>query len=249
MHRLYCANVQVNHTHVELTDSNEIHHALRVLRLKVDDHVSFFDGNGVDGEAVIEKIADDQITLRITHHTDHRDRHQRKIVLACAMPKNAKFDDIVDKCTQCGVDDIIPMMTERTEVVLKGDRAQKKVDRFKAIALSAAKQSKRATLPRIHPITSFQAMFDIVPHDAVFLMPYLGGNERKTLRESLQTMPVDTTLVFLIGPEGDFTPEEIKMVQDRVIPIDLGPRVLRVDTAATTVVSFVSQFFHEQNLL
>ena len=163
-----------------------------------------------------------------------------KITVACAIPKNVKMDDIVDKLTQLGVECIIPLETERVIVRLNKQKKLERLQRWEKISISALKQSQRSKFVNIHPVVAFKDLVLAAKDFNLKLIPTLEG-ERRTLKEIFNnpTQKIDNVLV-LIGPEGDFTPEEVALARESgFLPISLGKGVLRVDTAAIAVVSFI----------
>jgi 16S rRNA (uracil1498-N3)-methyltransferase len=163
------------------------------------------------------------------------------INIACAIPKKSKFDDIVDKLTQLGVDRIIPLKTERAVVKLSIQKGEARLQRWVKIALSAAQQSQRSILPQISPLTDFRELIKKSTGFNLKLIPTLEG-ERKTLKEALSpVLPLPANILILIGPEGDFSPKEIDLaLKHNFIPVSLGSTVLRVETAAIAVASFIN---------
>ena len=129
MHRFYCPNTDFSPQKITISNPGEIHHLKNVLRMKQGDQVSLFNGQGDEVTGVIENMNALQVQVQITQ------RHEKKcsavsIILACAVPKKSKFETIIEKCTELGVDEIIPMRTARTEVILKEERLESKDDRF-----------------------------------------------------------------------------------------------------------------------
>ena len=132
-------------------------------------------------------------------------------------------------------------MTQRTEVILKDDEARdKKRERFESVAISAAKQCQRLTIPKIHPPMKFKEAIVYLKNQNHLVIPSLMGEERKSLLKIFETMDFSahSGIAFLIGPEGDFTSEEYQYAwQEGCQPVTLGESVLRVETAAIAVVS------------
>jgi 16S rRNA (uracil1498-N3)-methyltransferase len=236
MPHFYTPAVNISQDTVIINDKEQVHHLKNVLRLKLDDNLTIFDGNGSAYAGIIDRINLREVRIRIKGQRAGPEDPQIELTLACAIPKNARFDDIVDKLTQLGVQRIIPMITQRTVVKIAKDKAEAKIKRWKKIALSASEQSQRSTLAAIEPVMNIRGVLAKAQDFDLKLIPTLEG-ERRRLKEVLVQSPAKKILV-LIGPEGDFTPEEIKMAFDAgCIPISLGDTVLRVDTAAIAVAS------------
>lgn len=237
MHRFYCPNIDFSPQKISIINSGEIHHLTRVLRMGRGDQLELFNGQGEEAVGIIESISSLEVSVLISER-----RHKRKIsasvILACAVPKKAKFESIIEKCTELGVDEIIPMRTERTEVILKDERLARKNTRYQTVAINAAKQSGRATVPVVHAQRSFKEILSSFEKETLRIIPCLAG-ERKSLREVLQDAKGVQQIVFLIGPEGDFTKQELTMaLNEGVIAVTLGETTLKVDTAAITAVGF-----------
>src|SRR3990167_2184159 len=151
MHRFFSPQSNLNSSQITITDSSEIHHMRDVLRLKEGDTVAIFDGSGKEALGKIFRSKKNEIVIAINSVKDLKPSRNVRVILACAIPKKAKFEFIVEKCAELGVDEIIPMCTKRTEFRGDDERVGKKANRYKTVAVNAAKQSKRSTIPTIHP--------------------------------------------------------------------------------------------------
>ncbi len=242
MHRFFYPKIDPRQLYLTLSDSREIHHLKNVLRLKPHDTVMLFNGEGKEAIGIIQSIKSHAVDIRIQDVKISDIRKKIFLTLACAIPKNAKFEWIIEKATELGVDEIIPLQTQRSEVRLNTERADKKNTRYKTIALNAAKQCQRTILPVIKNICPFSTALKTIDEKTLALIPHLSG-ERGTLREVLQQIKNYKRILFFIGPEGDFTPEEINQATKAgCIPISLGETVLKVDTAAISVIAFARLF-------
>ncbi len=239
MHRFFCPNADFQNLQVDLTRFDEIHHLKNVLRLKPTDTVVIFDGKGREATGTIFSIQTHCISIRLQNVSQEQTRHLQ-LILVCAIPKNAKFEFIIEKCTELGIDEIIPLITERTEVKLNPERAQQKQKRYQTVAINASKQCQRKTIPTIHPVSSLKSVLNLLKTSSVYaFIPCLSGNREKLSDElkKISTKP-SGKIIFLIGPEGDFTAQEIQSaISAGCTPVSLGNRVLKVDTAAIFVIS------------
>jgi 16S rRNA (uracil1498-N3)-methyltransferase len=219
-----------------LDDPGQVHHLRDVLRLNTGDEVTIFDYSGCECQCSISRFDEKNVTLTV------KSRKQASLLkvrmtVACALPKKG-LDDIVDKLTQLGVRTIIPMITERVVVRMEGRAAQAKLNRWGRLAQIAAEQSQRGDVPEIQSITEFKEVIERSKGYDLKLIPNLGG-DRKNLNEIVTNASFDSILI-LIGPEGDFTAEEVDTaVRAGFIPISLGSLVLRVDTAAVAVAAYI----------
>jgi len=235
MHRFLCQEINPQKHTASITDKREIHHIKNVLRLKSGDKVIVFDGQGKQANGTLRQVKSTAVTVGIGSITENN-QGQSTIILACAIPKKAKFETIIEKCTELGIDEIIPLQTQRTEVLIKKDKLSQKLARYQTVAVNAAKQSQRTAIPKIWPPAKFADALTVARSADLSLIPCLFG-KRKNVVEILQkTTPKPKKIVFFIGPEGDFTPQEIKQALEAgCIPVTLGSTTLKVDTAAIAV--------------
>ncbi len=241
MHRFYCKNIHFDEETVQLTDSPEVHHIKNVLRLKKNTEIQLFSNSGKEALGVINNITSEAIEIKIKKIYPKPLSLETQVILACALPKKGKFELIIEKATELGVHEIYPLETARTEVKLKGERAAKKRARFETVAINAAKQSKRAAVPLIHPVTSFKDCVKDLSQDAMLLIPSLEENSRKLTDLSKKIFSAQR-IAFFIGPEGDFTVEEYAFAKkQKCLSITLGPTILKVETAAICVMSYLRQ--------
>jgi 16S rRNA (uracil1498-N3)-methyltransferase len=224
---------------VTLDDQDEFQHLSKVLRLKEGAPIELINGEGYLARGVVQELKKSSAVI-VLHEVSFISRISGvRITLACAIPKKAKFETIIEKCTELGVDRIVPLITERTEFVLDGEKADKKGERFGRVAMNAAKQCKRLWFPEISAPTLFaQALKGLSVGGAGLFIPWLEG-ERISLGQALAQKAQAKDLVFFIGPEGDFTADEIQLAREAgAVPVSLGENVLKVDTAAMAVVAF-----------
>ncbi len=238
MYRFYCQDADFSKFSVVIGDPHEIHHIKDVLRLKKGSLIQIFNAKSQQADAIIEQINEAAIQVRLKT-VKHNEGTQAKIILACAPPKKGKFEFIIEKCTELGVDEIIPLKTKRTEVVFKEDKIGPKLRRFEAVAVNAAKQSKRSKVPHIHPMTSLPRVLQTLDPDGLHLFPSL-HHHPKHIADVLLKADKQKPVTIFIGPEGDFTPDEVELaVKHGCVPVSLGDTVLKVETAAIAAVALV----------
>lgn len=214
-------------------EGEELHHLSKVLRKKVGETIYVVDGNEHAYKVIIKSISRSAAECEIQDTLYRWNEPNVEVKLAVALLKNpSRFDFIVEKCTELGVREIIPMRTERTIV------SKVHVDRLQKIALSAMKQCGRSFLPPIHPPLIFPEVLTylercdqkFITHEKADQM--IAGGVGKGIGESVKTLGI------LIGPEGGFTEEEVQSAVDcGFTPVSLGPRRLRSETAAMAVLS------------
>ncbi len=221
-----------------ISDKKEIHHIKNVLRLKKGQEVYLFDGQGTEAQCNIIKISNTSVKFKILKKIKNLEK-KTHIVLACAIPKKSKFESIIEKCTELGVDEIIPLNTKRTEVKILEKNLNKKMNRFKEISINASKQSKRNILPIIHPIATLKTALNQLDDTSIGFIGWLESQKKEIKDLVTQELKLKSRIIFFIGPEGDFTPEEISLATEAgCIPISLGKTTLKVDTAAISVIAF-----------
>lgn len=239
MPRIFISSPDVNAGIITLTEKEKVHYLRDVLRLRKEEELTVVDEKKTVYHAAVEKIKAHSIILKVKRVDLIPDRLSRpKLTIACAIPKRTRMDDIIDKLTQLGVDCIIPMLTKRVIVKLDTQAAGARLARWQKVAQSASEQSQRDTLPVVEGIRKFEEVIEGSGGYDLKLIPALIG-ERKALRKILDSGEFKDILV-LIGPEGDFTPQELALaISHGFIPVTMGEQVLRVETAACAVVAFL----------
>lgn len=238
MPRFFCPPENISKDKIVITDRREIHHILDVLRKKKDDEVLIFDGENSEYRAIIEEISKNKLILKIKEKKFIQ-KEELEIAIGCAIPKRKRFDLVIEKLTELGVKRIIPLKTERTEVLISKERRENKLFHWQRIALNSAKQSKRIDIPTIESQIEFSQILNRVKKYDLCLICTICPQTRK-IRDVLKESKLKSILI-LIGPEGDFTFPEVDLaIKKGFIPISLGDLVLRVETAAIAIVSVLN---------
>lgn len=219
-----------------LTDAGQVHHLKNVLRLSRGDEITVFDDAGRECLCSVDGVGREDVTLTVRARR-HAIERRARLMIACAVPKRG-MDDVVDKLTQLGVDSLVPMRTQRVVAKLGDDSSQSKVERWRRLARAAAEQSHRSDVPTVRPVTDFSEVIAGASAFDLRLIPTLAG-ERETLSSVIRDMR-PASIVVLVGPEGDFSDQEIQQARNAgFVPVDLGQHVLRVDTAAISVAAYL----------
>ncbi|MCA9408550.1 MAG: 16S rRNA (uracil(1498)-N(3))-methyltransferase [Candidatus Omnitrophica bacterium] len=243
MHYCYLPTLTDSTHEIRITNKNEIHHIKNVLRLKKENTLHLFNGKYLKALGSIMTINEKEIFIEIKQFIQE-EVEQPKIILACAIPKKGKFETIIEKTTELGVAEIIPLETQYSDVRLKSDQISKKLIRYQTVAINASKQSKRTTIPIIHPVTKFTDILATLISRSTVFIPSL-ENKRENILQSFKQMKVTDTIAFMIGPEGDFSSKEYTLAQKKgCIPISLGKTILKVETAAICSIACARQFYH-----
>ena len=226
--------------------AGESHHLVTVNRARAGDTVIAFDGQGTEWTCTLTDARKAGATLNVTA-THTREPLPCAITLAQALPKGGVMDDIVRHATELGAACIAPIETERTQVHLEGGRSDKKIEKWRTAALEAAKQCGNPFLPEIAGVQSLATFLasPVVKSADLRLVASLHPGAR-SLRACLQDFRnaqngrSPCSAVWLVGPEGDFSPSEMAAaVAAGFAPVTLGSLVLRCDTAATAALSIL----------
>ncbi|MBR1574760.1 MAG: 16S rRNA (uracil(1498)-N(3))-methyltransferase [Bacteroidales bacterium] len=244
-------------------DDAESGHCIRVLRHRCGDEIHVIDGLGTMARCRLVDDSPKKAVAEVEERFPRWGDHPYRLTLACCPTKNNdRFEWLVEKATEVGVDRIIPLIGERSERrIYKSDRARK-------IALAAAKQSLKAAVPEITEPLSVKDFLTKSPAEGLRLIAYCfegetlrtsiraalqehfpatGGTRAYTADDEQRSVTSDEALpqiTVLIGPEGDFSPEEARLALEKgCLPIHLGPSRLRTETAALTAAEAVYLHF------
>jgi len=217
----------------------ETHHITDVMRLKALDKVVTFDGTGREYVGFIKEIKNKSVIIEIIETKSAIGKESSKITLIQAIPKKDKMDYIVEKSTELGISSIIPVVTGRT--IPDWDQTKKLaiVDRWSKIAREASKQCGRSDIPDIAQIKSFS---DIAADAAGYDLALIAALDDKAvkLKDTLKSF-TGGKVAIAIGPEGDFTPDEINSARTNGFKlVNLGSRVLKSDTAGLFVLAILN---------
>jgi 16S rRNA (uracil1498-N3)-methyltransferase len=207
-------------------DDKAAQHVGRVLRMQPGQGLSLFNGDGQDYPALIASASKKNVTVQVQQPTANSSESALEIVLGQTLSKGDRMDYAVQKATEMGVSRIVPLSTERCEVRLKGDREDKRLSHWQSVAISAAEQCGRARVPDILPVMN--------------IIEWLEYSQRCDLRlvlhhrteQSLNSLARPNSIALMIGPEGGLSADEIAQAETSgFLPVALGPRVLRTETA------------------
>ena len=230
MHRFYVPD-SFEADVVELM-GDEAAHLQRVLRLSIGERVTLFDGKGRAVVAEIEDVRKRSARLRIRERPPIETGAGLEITLVTAVPKSDRFRWLVEKATELGVTRLIPVRTERS-VVHPGDG---KIQKMKGASIAACKQCGRNDLLTIEPLQDWADVLGRSTSKSLLVADLQG----RPLREVPLPDQEDRGLMLAVGPEGGFTPAEVKLAQDaRGELVELGPSILRIETAAIAMVAWV----------
>ena len=221
--------------------ADETRHLRDALRLKPRDAVYVFNGAGREFRCIVEKTGRDSAELRIDSEIPAKPESQLQLKLGVALLKGEKFDLVVQKATELGVQQIAPVITRHADIHLRDESdAAKRVTRWQRIALEATKQSGRAVVPEVSAPESFES-FLVGTKDAELCLMFA---ERGGGGLWLISGRAPINVVALVGSEGGWSTEEIQRAQEEEFHvITLGGRILRAETAAITATALLQHLF------
>lgn len=219
---------------------SDVNHIRNVLRMKPSEVVRIADGLGACYEGEIGEITSDQVIVRLTGNRVESTELPIRVTLFQGLPKSDKMELIIQKNTELGVGAIVPVATERAVVKLDEKKADGKVKRWNGIAEAAAKQSKRTLIPEVCPVISFKkALAEAEKYD-VKLMPYENAEGMAFTRRCIEEIRPGAKVAVFIGPEGGFSEAEVEAASVAgFVPVTLGRRILRTETAGMCVLSML----------
>jgi len=234
MTRFFIPTEQISANTVILKGTDR-HHLLNVMRRDIGSKITVLDGKGAEYVAVIKEIGPDSVVGEIVATVARAAEPRLKIRLAQSLPKADKFELLLQKNTEIGVGIFQPVLTERSTIKLDPGAAQKKEERWRKIIQEAAEQSGRQVIPQLEPVRNWPEVLAALPN-GLCLIPWEGEQEA-SLKKILANTPEFPELVtILIGPEGGFSQAEVNQARERgAIPVTLGPRILRTETAGLVV--------------
>lgn len=238
MHQFFIEDHQIGKEYVTITGS-DVNHIKNVLRMRPGEKIRVSSVSGQDFFCEIAELGDAFVQADILDETVPKTELSSRIYLFQALPKGERMEYVIQKAVELGVYEIIPVAMKYCVVKLDEKRAEKKVKRWQAISESAAKQSKRSRIPRVHPVMSYAEALDYADSCDVRLVPYENERGMQATAEALEKLKSAGSVSIFIGPEGGFAPEEIDAVRQSMDVISLGRRILRTDTAAICTMSLV----------
>jgi 16S rRNA (uracil1498-N3)-methyltransferase len=232
--RFYCS--RIDQPVAELV-GGQAHHLASALRLRAGDEVELFDGDGTVATAIIEKAASRKVTLQVRQVRTAARRMQGRIAIAPSIAKGERFDWLVGKCTELGVDRIMPVLFERT---VKQPKKVNIFERWKNVAISASKQCGRAFLPEIDKPTRLAEALDVLNSDYPEGRFLVGSLSPPAQRLASQRFDGSDVTAF-VGPEGGLTEQEEDLLRERgTESVALTDTVLRVETAGVAFVAILA---------
>lgn len=224
-----------------IIEGQDVNHIKNVLRMKPGAEISV--SNGTDGKEYrceIVSLEEDRVVCKLRFVKEDGLELPVKVYLFQGLPKADKMELIVQKAVELGVYEIIPVAARRCVVKLDEKREKGKLSRWQSISEAAAKQSKRRIVPQVKPVMTFEQAVEYAQEMDVKMIPYELAEGMAKTREMIESVKSGQTVAVFIGPEGGFEEEEVQKAQQAgILPITLGKRILRTETAGFTVLSWL----------
>ena len=221
---------------------DEFHHCVNVLRLETGNQIVIFNGNGEEITSTIQSISKDEVKL-IIHKKTQSERPKTRICIGQAVPKGKNMDLIIEKSTELGTAEIYPIISERTIIRLNEKESLKKREKWQRVAIEACKQSGQNWLPTVNQPQNLMSLFESTVGEFDLIVIASLQDDSQHFKKILSEFQGDrlNSVLILIGPEGDYTPSEIKFAVDSGSkPMSLGPITLRSETAAIYSLSIIA---------
>ncbi|MCD7745225.1 MAG: 16S rRNA (uracil(1498)-N(3))-methyltransferase [Lachnospiraceae bacterium] len=239
MHHFFVNADQIGEKEIRITGS-DVNHIRNVLRIHPGEQITVSDSDATTWRCEISQVQETAVTARILWSQAADTELPCRITLFQGLPKADKMELIIQKAVELGACEIVPVATRRAVVKLDAGKALTKQKRWSAIAQSAAKQAKRTIIPEVKPVmTMEEAVRSASSMDRRFI-PYEQASGMDATRDAFGAIrPGDSVAVF-IGPEGGFEEQEIALAEKAgILPVTLGNRILRTETAGMTVLSIL----------
>lgn len=235
--RGYLESINTTSTIINIT-GDLYNHLKNVLRLKISDRVTLFNNiDGCDYKVIISNINKNTIECKIVDKIIINNENYFNIHLYQSLIKNDNFDLVIQKATEMGVNEITPIITERTNLKIKHSTVDKKVSRWQKIAINSSEQCGRVFFPKINNPISISNAVDTLDKNSlkILLSPY---SDKQVVIENIQN---NNDFDIFIGPEGGFTDKEVESLENiNTVSVNLGKRILRSETSHINIVSIIN---------
>jgi 16S rRNA (uracil1498-N3)-methyltransferase len=236
------ARFYVPQPHVEKgmlrVEGTEVRHIRKVLRLKAGDPITIFDGSAKEYEGSIVELGPSFVLIQVQNAYSSQRDSPLEITLAQSLLKGEKMDYLIQKATELGIKEFVPFFSSRSVPLLEKSRRLERHRRWEKITIEASKQCGRGILPEVKPLQDYSEMLRIAPADALRFI--LWEKEGVTLKRILKRSVEKKKIFFIVGPEGGLSDEEVE--ESRMmgfIPVTLGKRIVRAETASLCLISIL----------
>lgn len=246
MYQFFVEPSRIQGTRIVIT-GGDVNHIKNVLRMKAGDEIAV--SNGMDGREYrcgIEEIGEDEVICSLRFIKEDGLELPASVVLFQGLPKADKMEFIVQKMVELGACRIVPVATKRSVVKLDEKKAMAKVTRWQAIAEAAAKQSKRRIVPSVGAVCTLKEALLQAKDMDLKLIPYELSEGMDKTRELIESAGPGQRIAVFIGPEGGFEESEVEAAKEAgFVPVTLGKRILRTETAGLTVMAWLMYHLEE----
>ena len=240
MYHFFVDPEQIGEREIKIT-GKDVNHIKNVLRMQPGEEIGISSGeDSKKYRCEISELSEEEIVAKIMWAEEVGMELPNKIYLFQGLPKSDKMEWIIQKAVELGVYEIIPVATKRAVVKLDLKKEQNKRKRWQLISERAAKQSKRMLIPKIHPVMTFQEAVSYAKEMDVKIIPYELAEGMGKTRTLFGNIKKGQSVAIFIGPEGGFDDQEAAFAAENgVIPVTLGKRILRTETAGMAVLSML----------
>lgn len=226
---------------------SDVNHIRNVLRMKAGEEISV--SNGEDGReyrCAVKEFLEGGVLCELRFIKEDGVELPVRVTLFQSLPKGDKMELIVQKAVELGVYEIVPVASKRCVVKLDGKKADARTARWQGIAEAAAKQSRRGILPKVSPVTGFERAVERAGEMDVRVIPYELAEGMERTREIFGSVRPGQRVAVFIGPEGGFEESEIALAQrEGIVPVTLGRRILRTETAGITALAWLGYLLEQ----
>lgn len=224
-----------------LIQGSDVNHIKNVLRMRIGEELSVrADGDGREYRCHIAGFTGDAVRCELRFIKEDGVELSSRICLLQGLPKADKMEMIIQKAVELGAYQIVPVAAQRSVVKLDEKKAAAKVSRWQAIAEAAAKQSRRGVIPQVEPVMNWEQALAHVKDMPVKLIPYELAEDMGSTSNILESLEPGRDIAVFIGPEGGFEEKEVSAaIAAGAVPITLGRRILRTETAGMTILSWL----------
>ena len=244
MPRFFCDNVPENASTITIS-GDDAKHIISSLRMAVGEKLTVCNSAGTDYNCTIEFFSDNLVYLRINEKSHTLSEPSVSVAVYFAMPKGDKTEFIIQKSVELGASKIVPFISERCVSRPDKKSSDKKLERYQKISEEAAKQCGRGIIPQVLPVMSFKEVIKDSLSSNIPIILY-EAEDKFSLKQTLSDKNF-SSVSFISGPEGGFSPEEIAYAKEcGVLSVSLGKRILRCETAP--VAALCAVMYHSGNL-
>ncbi|BBF43275.1 ribosomal RNA small subunit methyltransferase E [Lachnospiraceae bacterium KM106-2] len=238
MNLFYVQKSQVSEQNVQII-GDDVNHIKNVLRMKIGEKIQVCDMEGTDYLCQIEEISPKEVIADIISKEPTQTELPAKVYLFQGLPKKDKMDLIIQKMVELGVYEVVPVSMKRCVVKIEDKKKEaKKLERWQSISESAAKQSKRGMIPEVTSVISFKEAINKMKELDINFFAYENAEGISHTRKMIEESKSAKTIGIIVGPEGGFDDPEVTLLQEAgIMPITLGKRILRTETAGFTMMA------------